>query len=131
MFKLSKRSKSRLVGVHPDLVKVVFRAIQITPYDFGISEGLRTEALQAHYVARGKSTTYHSKHLEQPDGYGHAIDFYVLRPDGKVTWEHGYYRKVIQAFFTAAIELNVQIEAGGLWQSFVDGPHIQLRGDAK
>lgn len=127
MYRLSQRSKSRLVGVHPDLVKVVNRAIQITPYDFGISEGLRTEALQANYVATGKSTTHHSRHLVQDDGYGHAFDFYVLDEKGRVTWKIGYYRKVIQAMFDAAIELGVHIESGGLWKSFVDGPHIQLK----
>lgn len=30
MFKLSQRSKERLVGVHPDLVKVVHRALELT-----------------------------------------------------------------------------------------------------
>ena len=41
MYKLSKRSMSNLVGVHPDLDAVIERAIQITPIDFGVSEGVR------------------------------------------------------------------------------------------
>ena len=41
-FKLSKRSLSRLEGVNPDLVRVVHRAIQITPVDFGVTCGVRT-----------------------------------------------------------------------------------------
>lgn len=42
-YKLSKKSLSKLDGVHPDLVKVVKRAIEITECDFTITEGLRTK----------------------------------------------------------------------------------------
>lgn len=38
-FKLGKRSLSNLEGVHPDLVKVVHRAIEITTVDFTVIEG--------------------------------------------------------------------------------------------
>ena len=41
-YKLGKRSRQRLEGVHPDLVKVVERAIEITEIDFTVLEGLRT-----------------------------------------------------------------------------------------
>lgn len=124
-WKLSNSSKTKLREVHPDLVKVVNRALELSPYDFGISEGKRSVETQKQYVASGKSQTMNSYHLEQEDGYSHAIDFMVFI-NGSVTWEIGYYRKVIQAFFTASIELGVQIESGGLWRSFVDGPHIQM-----
>lgn len=126
-FKLGSRSKKRLYGVHSDLVRVVERAIELTPYDFGITEGVRTLEVQKQYVAEGKSQTMNSKHLLQGDNTSHAIDF-VVYVNGKVTWEKGCYRKVVQAFFTAAIELGVQIESGGLWNTFVDLPHIQLKG---
>jgi peptidoglycan LD-endopeptidase CwlK len=125
MYKFSDRSLSKLEGVHPDLVKVCNRAIQISPYDFGIIDGVRDIETQKKYVAEGKSQTMDSKHLIQDDGYSHAIDFAVY-VDCKITWEIGYYRKVVQAFFTAAIELGVQIEAGCLWKNFIDGVHLQL-----
>jgi peptidoglycan L-alanyl-D-glutamate endopeptidase CwlK len=136
MYKLSKRSISNLVGVHPDMVAVIERAIQITPIDFGVSEGVRTVERQKQLVAEGKSTTMNSKHIpvhfNGAEGafivkgeYGAAVDLFVL-VDGKVTWEHKHFRKVIQAVFTAAIELDVQIEAGALWRDFLDSPHIQL-----
>ena len=54
MFKLSQRSKDRLVGVHPDLVKVVHRALELTPVDFGITEGVRSLETQKKYVAEGR-----------------------------------------------------------------------------
>ena len=134
MYKLSKRSHQNLIGVHPDLDAVIERAIQITPIDFGVSEGVRTVERQKQLVAEGKSTTMNSKHIPVyfkpdyylPEGkYGAAVDLFVL-VDGKVTWEHRHFRKAIQAVFTAAIELGVQIEAGALWRDFLDSPHIQL-----
>jgi peptidoglycan L-alanyl-D-glutamate endopeptidase CwlK len=38
-FALSQKSKDRLSGVHPDLVKVVERAIEITTVDFTVLGG--------------------------------------------------------------------------------------------
>ena len=125
-WKLSERSKRKLEGVHPDLVKLVYRALELSPYDFGITEGVRLLETQKQYVKEGKSQTLDSLHLVQEDGYSHAIDFAVYLGN-KLTWEHGYYRKVIQAFVTAAIELGVQVEFGGLWRTFVDSPHVQLK----
>lgn len=127
-YQLSQRSKSNLSGVHPDMVKVVERAIQISPYDFGVSRGLGTIEEQREYVESGASTTMDSLHLPQEDGYSHAVDLFVL-VNGEVTWEHKYFRKVIQAVFTAAIELGVQVSAGALWRDFLDSPHIQLNQD--
>ena len=126
-FKFSNSSIKRLEGVHPELVRVVKRALELSPYDFGITEGVRDLETQKEYVNAGKSQTMNSKHLVQGDGHSHAIDFAVY-VNGKLTWEIGYYRKVVQAFFTAAIELGVQIDSGALWRTFVDGPHIELKG---
>ena len=125
MFILSQRSLNNLSGVHPDLVQVIKRAIEITPYDFGVTRGMGTVEEQQELVEKGVSTTMNSLHLPQHDGYSHAVDLGVYI-DGKLTWEHKYFRKVIQAVFTAAIELGVQVEAGGLWRDFIDSPHIQL-----
>lgn len=127
-YRFSQRSLDRLDGVHPDLIRVAKRAIEITPYDFGITQGVRTIEEQEQLVADGKSQTMNSRHLVQDDGYSHAIDIAVYNRNG-LTWEVGYYRKVVQAFFTAAIEENVQINSGVLWRTFVDGPHIELNPD--
>lgn len=124
-YKLSRRSLSHLDGVHPDLVKVVKRAIELTPYDFLVHEGLRDIETQREYYESGASTTMNSRHLKQSDGYAHAVDLYVLIGN-KQTWEHKYFRKVVQAIMTAAIELGVQLEAGALWRDFLDSPHFQL-----
>lgn len=124
-FKLSKRSLSHLEGVHPDLVSVVERAIEITRIDFGVTEGLRTPERQRQLKADGKSTTLNSRHLPQADGYSHAVDLYVL-VEGKANWEHKYFRWAVQALATAAIELDVQIRPGLLWRDFQDSPHVEL-----
>lgn len=127
-YKFSQNSLKNLEGVHPDLIRVAKRALEISPYDFGITNGVRTEEEQRDLVESGASQTMNSYHLIQKDGYSHAIDFAVWA-GGKITWDIKYYRPVIQSFFTAAIELGIQIESGGLWRSFVDGPHIQLNAD--
>lgn len=115
-------------GVHPDLVTVVKRAIEISRVDFGVSEGVRNIQRQKQLVADKKSTTLKSKHLPQADGYSHAVDLYVL-VGNKPTWEHKYFRLAIQAMMTAAIELDVQIKAGGLWREFLDSPHFELNSE--
>lgn len=127
-FKLSERSLANLENVHPDLVIVTKRAIEISKYDFGINGStFRTAEDQAELVSAGKSKTMKSRHV--PDNneccLSCAVDINVY-VGGRITWDIKYFRKVAQAFVTAAVEHGVQIELGCLWESFVDGPHIEL-----
>lgn len=126
--KLSNRSKAVLARVHKDLAALAEDALKLSPYDFGIDpNSVRDMTRQKELVAQGKSLTLNSRHLVISDAdVSHAIDLIVYDEDGKVTWEIGYFRKVAQAFVTAAIARGVQIELGCLWESFVDGPHIEL-----
>ena len=119
-FVLSRLSLSRLEGVHPDLVKVVKRAIEITEIDFRVSEGLRTKARQAELVKSGASQTQNSRHLT-----GHAVDL-VAMIGLDIRWDWPLYYKIADAVKQAAKELNVPIEWGGDWKTFKDGPHFQL-----
>lgn len=119
-FKLGSRSLQRLQGVHPDLVKVVKRAIEISPVDFTVTEGLRTLERQKQLVAKGASKTMNSRHLT-----GNAVDISPL-VDGKVSWDWKFYHPMADAMKKAAKELNVPIEWGGDWKTFKDGPHFQL-----
>ena len=50
LFKLSQRSLDRLDGVHPDLVKVVKKAIEYTDVDFGVIYGVRDLETQKNYM---------------------------------------------------------------------------------
>jgi peptidoglycan L-alanyl-D-glutamate endopeptidase CwlK len=126
MFKLSQRSLENLSSCEESLIILAKRALELSPYDFGITCGIRTIEEQKNLVESGASQTMKSRHLPNANGKAEALDFAVY-VGGKLVWDRKYYRKVIQAFFTAAIELGIQIEAGGLWENFVDGPHIQLK----
>lgn len=120
MFKLSQRSKDRLKGVHPDLVKVVEHAIEITTVDFAVLEGLRTPERQKVLKEAGASQTLNSRHIT-----GHAVDLGAW-VDGEVRWDWPLYNQVAKAMKAAAAELNIPIEWGGDWRTFKDGPHFQL-----
>lgn len=128
-FKFSQRSLDNLVGVHPDLVRVVTEGLNIAPYDYGVVSGVRDIFEQGKLVDAGASQSKRSAHLVQAaSGFGHAVDIYIL-VNGQSTIEHKYFRKVVQALFTTAIRLGVQIEVGALWRDFIDSPHIQLNPD--
>ena len=114
---LGARSKTKLEGVHPDLVAVVQLAIRNTEQDFSVIEGLRTVTRQRELLAAGKTTTMNSRHLT-----GHAVDL-VPYP---VSWDWKYFYPIAEAMKDAARELNVELEWGGDWKSFPDGPHFQL-----
>lgn len=118
-FKLSNRSRERLLGVHPKLVRVVERAIEITKVDFGVTCGLRTEVEQQQLVAAGKSQTMKSKHLRQEDGFGHAVDLvaYVHTDGGAhVSWELNLYDDIADAMKRAARDVGLSVRWGGAWQ---------------
>ena len=120
MFKLGKRSIERLQGVHPDLVKVVERAIDLSPVDFTVLEGLRSPERQQTLVASGASQTLNSRHIT-----GHAVDL-GAGVDNQVDWSWPLYHKIANAMKAAANELGVAIVWGGDWKTFKDGPHFEL-----
>lgn len=116
-FVLSQRSLSNLEGLHPDLVACVKRAICITEQDFMVIEGLRTLERQEKLVASGASKTMNSRHLT-----GHAVDIVPF----PLSWDWPLYYPIADAMKKAAEELKVDLEWGGDWKSFKDGPHWQL-----
>ena len=119
-FKLSAKSRSRLVGVNTNLVAVVELAITLTEVDFTVLEGLRTMERQKQLYALGATRTLNSRHLT-----GHAVDLgaYV---DGQVRWDWPLYYKIADAMTQAADDLGIPIAWGGDWETFKDGPHFEL-----
>lgn len=107
-------------GLHPDLLMVLDRAIEITPLDLRVLEGRRTLERQKILVAKGASKTMKSRHLT-----GHAVDIAPVI-DGTVRWDWPLYYKIAPAIKEAAQEVGVSIEWGGDWRTFKDGPHWQL-----
>ena len=116
----SRRSETNLAGVHPDLVRVMRRALELSEVDFMITEGFRTRQRQEALLREGKSKTMRSRHLT-----GHAVDV-AAWIEGKVSWDWPHYEVIARAIKQAGAELGVPVEWGGDWTSFKDGPHFQL-----
>ena len=95
-YQLGNRSRSRLQGLHPDLIAVVALAITKTKVDFTVLEGWRDLKRQKELVDAGASTTMRSRHLT-----GHAVDLgaYVA---GRVAWDWPLYDKIYEAMHESA-----------------------------
>jgi hypothetical protein len=135
-YTLGKTSLSKLNGVHPNLVKVIKRAIELTSQDFSVNEGLRTLERQKRLVAAGASRTLNSKHLKQADGYGHASDLIPWGDfDGngtkEISWAWENFYPIAEAMRAAAKELNIRVRWGGCWETLNDTtkPTTQLVAD--
>lgn len=124
MYTLGVRSKSRLEGVHPDLVKVVERAIQITTVDFTVLEGVRSVERQRTLVEAGSSWTMNSRHIPGTDGFAKAVDLGAW-VDNQVDWSWPLYSRISAAMQEAGKQVGVPIEWGGNWK-VRDGAHWQL-----
>lgn len=119
-FRLSQKSIDRLSGVHPDLVAVVKRALEITEVDFAVLEGVRSRARQEQLFKQKATKTMNSRHLT-----GHAVDLgaYV---GGSIRWDWPLYYQIADAMKAAAAELDIPLTWGGDWKTFPDGPHFEL-----
>jgi len=138
-YSLSARSLKNLEGVHPDLVAVVERAIQITEQDFMVIEGVRTQARQDELWAQGRTkpgqivtwTKDASSHGIGKDGFGHAVDVCPFPVD----WNDlKKFDTISKAMFAAANDLGVRLRWGADWdmdgnpreRGESDSPHFEL-----
>jgi len=122
--------------VNPKLRAVVERALQISPVDFMVAEGLRTIERQRELYAQGRTKpgkkvtwTLHSKHIE-----GTAVDL-VPVINGKADWETlAHFNTLAKAVMQAAKELGVKVRWGADWdmdgipreEGEHDSPHFEL-----
>ena len=149
MFKLSARSLAKLDGVHPNLVRVVKRAIELTKVDFAVTEGLRTPERQREMYEKGASQIKEGgTHVA-----GRAVDLAAFVGD-RISWELRLYDDIADAMKAAALEVNVGLRWGAAWnvpdirhwngtmesammyyvdtrrkmgqRPFIDGPHFEL-----
>jgi peptidoglycan L-alanyl-D-glutamate endopeptidase CwlK len=144
-YTLSARSLRNLKGVHPDLVRVVKHAIEDTPIDFVVIEGLRTMKRQQQLVEAGASQTMNSRHIT-----GHAVDLAAWV--GEIRWDMGLYYQIAATVQKVSKYAGVPIRWGGCWvrldttdktpaqlvadyvasrklagkRAFIDGPHLEL-----
>lgn len=117
---LNARSEKTLLGIHPDLVRIVRRADELGG-GFIVTDGLRTPERQRELVRAGKSKTMRSRHLT-----GHAVDLCAHHGDGNVSWDHADLKAISDRMKQAAAETGIPLEWGGDWKGFVDEPHFQL-----
>lgn len=136
-----KRSKDNLVGVHPDLVRLMEAAIINSPIDFTITEGVRTAKEQQVLYAQGRTTKgpivttkdgvkNKSNHQIKADGFGHAVDLYPY-VDGKLQVTDkdtvGNLKKIAAHIKKVATSMRIGITWGGDWKSPYDPPHFELK----
>lgn len=124
--KLSLSSEKKLVGVHPDLVKIVRQAALDTDLDFIVTEGVRTAARQAELYAAGASKLKTGgRHQIGDDAFGHAVDLAAMIGT-EARWDWPLYSRLANTMKGAAAKLDIPLEWGGDWRTFKDGPHFQL-----
>ena len=162
LFKYSRRSLKLLDGHHPKhgfiapiyppLADVTRLAINYSVVDITVlSTTLRLLSEQKSFYEAGTSKTMNSLHLEQDDGFGHAVDLGALER-GSVSWRPEVYFDLADAMQRAARELDVPVIWGGCWaplngvkdidelhaeyiarkraqgkRPFFDGPHFEVR----
>lgn len=119
---LNDRSKNNLVGVKPELVKVI--ELASTRCNFVVTEGLRTQGRQKQLFAEKKTQTMDSRHLT-----GDAVDIFCG------DWNPDSFIPVLKEIYKAGQELGVKLRFGCNWSSnpedktatkFRDYPHVEL-----
>jgi peptidoglycan L-alanyl-D-glutamate endopeptidase CwlK len=127
MFKLGQNSLNHRAGCDQRLLDISDLAIKITNIDFGIPStgGLRSTSDQAALFTAGKSKadgrinkSYHQS--------GRALDVYAY-VDGKASWEKEHLAIIAAAMLQASSQLGHKLKWGGLWKSWQDFPHFELR----
>lgn len=137
-YNLGQRSMQRLDGVHPDLIRVVKRAIQISSVDFMVVEGVRSREqclinwgkgrTKEQLMAKGLDAKYaqptlnkvtwlanplNSMHCKNArTGFGHAVDLLPAPYDWKSLAD---FEKVANAMLQAAVEQTTRIRWGANW----------------
>lgn len=142
-FSLGQRSLAELQGVHPDLVRVIKRAITITAQDFMVVQGTRTKEemwvnygkgrTKAQCEAKGVPAKYAmpgeakvtwlkdplmSNHRIMPDGFGHGVDLGTFPYGGDAK----QYRLIWDAMKKAMAIEGVKLRAGIDW----DGDNVPM-----
>ena len=121
MWVLSERTLGNLIGVEPALTVDFAVSLSRSKFDAAVIEGVRDIKRQEQLVLEGKSQTMRSRHL-----YGKAIDIMMYDENGKGTWEKKYYKYFADLMKETAKAHGHEIEWGGDWKTFYDGPHFQV-----
>jgi putative secretion activating protein len=145
---LSDASIEKMKGVHPKLIELMKKAIDDSPYDFKIIQGLRTAEYQNSLYQQGRTRpgkivtkldgyNRKSNHQAKADGYGHAVDIAVC---GQYDQNGNYVKYTTDAEMfdnkklveisghikAVAKEMGLEIVWGGDWKTLYDTPHYEL-----
>jgi|TARA_R110000803_G_scaffold114921_2_gene183359 peptidoglycan L-alanyl-D-glutamate endopeptidase CwlK len=126
-FQLSNNSMMNLAGVDSRLIDIADVAIKLSPIDFGIPStgGLRTTEDQAKLFEEGvsKADGVNNKSYHQT---GKALDVYAY-VDGKASWDKLHLATIAAAMLQASSQLGYELKWGGLWKSWQDYPHFEIK----
>jgi len=126
-FQLGKNSMKNMEGIDDRLIDIAELAITLSPIDFGIPSdgGFRDEACQAKLYTAGKSKcdgrTNKSYHQT-----GKALDVFAY-VDGKASWDTLHLTTIATAMLQSASQLGTELQWAGLWRSWQDLPHFQIK----
>lgn len=137
MYIFSQRSKNNLVGIHPDLVRLMNEAIKDSPIDFTITDGVRTTQQQRSLYEQGRTkpgaivtnadgVNNKSNHQVKSDGYGYAVDLYPYYNKSVQLNDVKNLRVIANHIKEVAKRLDIGVQWGGDWKTFKDYPHFEL-----
>ena len=126
-FQLGKNSMKNMEGIDDRLIDIVELAITISPIDFGIpsSGGFRTTEEQAKLYTAGKSKC-DGRNNKSNHKTGKAVDVFGY-VDGKASWDTLHLTTIATCLLQASSQLGHELQWGGLWKSWQDYPHFELR----
>lgn len=134
-FRFGTKSLERLNTVHPDLQRVMRRALELSEIDFSITQGKRTLKEQQDLYAKGRNQkeldaaglhhiapapgpvvtwSLKSNHLT-----GKAVDVGAY-PHGALSWNEKFYGVIAKAVRKASQELKIPVVWGAVWDKRID-----------
>jgi peptidoglycan L-alanyl-D-glutamate endopeptidase CwlK len=126
-FQLGTNSINNMSGIDERLISIAELAITLTNIDFGIPStgGLRSTEDQAKLFTSGvsKADGRTNKSYHQT---GKAVDVYAY-VDGKASWDKLHLSLIAAAMLQASSQLGFELKWGGLWKSWQDYPHFEIR----
>lgn len=148
MYKFGAQSEKTLKGIHPKLVKVLTTAITDSPFDFTLTDGVRTASEQAALFRKGRDKSGNivneaavvtmrdgykikSNHQAKDDGYGYAVDLYPYAQGIDYNDRANRLKTIADHIKKVAIAQGIRVVWGGDWtvkrDGIVDRPHFELR----
>jgi hypothetical protein len=130
MLEFGSASERRLKTCHPDIQRVLRRAISIAPedLDFSVVSGKRGKTEQNQLVVDGASQVSYpdSTHNAEPLSDAGDVHPWPLA-QSEMEFEVRLHR-IIGFIQSVAVMEGVKLEFGADWTKFRDVPHIQRAG---